>query len=163
MVEGHVVWWIQIYMVPEGIGVRREAEEAFSVSTGSGWGLLWPGVAAVAHNWPKQWGQLTWRYWMTRYSINSGFLPWWHRHIPRWRCQDSSGSNCNRTFQSLRPHFHTWIRHHRVQIWTPLSIFGTCCSNFTQCSSSPIINTRYWWKMNATLDGNQSFGAPSKY
>ena len=33
------------------------------------------------------------------YSINGFFLPWWHGHIPRWQCQDISGSNCERVVQ----------------------------------------------------------------
>ena len=33
------------------------------------------------------------------YSINGFFPPWWHRHIPRWQCQYSPGSNCERVVQ----------------------------------------------------------------
>ena len=33
------------------------------------------------------------------YSINGYFLLWWHGHIPRWQCQDSLGSSCERVVQ----------------------------------------------------------------
>ena len=55
------------------------------------------------------------------------FLSWWHEHIPRWQCQDSSGSNCERErVQGAWDIIFTWIGHHRVQTFTPLGIFGMC-------------------------------------
>ncbi len=73
------------------------------------------------------------------------FLPWWHGHIQSWQCQDSSGSNCS---GSMRYHFYTWIGHHRVQTLM-------CWRRRCAAANSPIINTRSWWKMYATLDGNK--------
>jgi len=32
----------------------------------------------------------------TGLSIQTFFHPWWHGHILRWQCRDSSGSNCER-------------------------------------------------------------------
>lgn len=104
MVEGRVAWWVQIYLVPEGIGVRR------------------------------------------------------HGHIPRWRCQDSSGSNCDTAFQSLRPHFHTWIRHHRVQIWTRLESLESAAGALRSVPTLPssiqdigekwMLDCQHWMEIN---------------
>ena len=55
------------------------------------WGCCtWSGLGSAT--WPEytEW---------PGYSINGFVLPWWHGHIPRWQCQDSSGSNCERVVQ----------------------------------------------------------------
>lgn len=159
MVERHVAWWVQVYLVPEGIGVRSiQCVDGTGLGGSSDLGLLQ--LLIIGPNKKVSWPEDT--EW-PGYSINVGFLPWWHGHIPQWPCQDLSGSNCDTAFQSLRPHFQTWIHYPRVQIWSSLRILGMCCRSFELSSDSAIINTRNWWKMNATLDGNPSFGAPSKY
>ena len=96
--EGHLVWWVQIYPVPEWWVYQRRKRgrwsdtpimpSAYCISL---WGqccdlgllqlvrssfsnILWPG-----------------------YFFNGYFLPWWP--FLRWWCQDSSGSNCERVVQ----------------------------------------------------------------
>ena len=93
------------------IRVRREADEVMHpsrlvpiVQTCGGGAMIWGcwswSGRASATLCAKEWGQLTtWIYWMTRLFHPWVFLPWWHGHIPRWQCQESSSSNCERVVQ----------------------------------------------------------------
>ena len=90
------------------------------------------------------------------YSICGFFLPWWHRHIPRWQCPYSSGSNCERVVQGawdiIFTHGSATTESRPEPRWDSLGCAG---EDFAQWSDSPIINTRSWWKMNKKLDGNK--------
>ena len=72
--------------------------------------------------------EVSWIYWMTRLFHQ-------HGHVPRWQCQDSSGSNCERAVQG------TWD-------WPPQSPDLNPTENLWNA-------TRSWWKIDATLDGNK--------
>ena len=99
-----------------------------------------------------------------RSSTNGFFLPWWHGHIPRWQCQDSSGSNCERVVQGawdiIFTHGLATTESRPLPHWESLGCAG---EGFAQWSNSPIIKTRSWRKMNATLDGNKSCDIAEAY
>ena len=134
MEEGHVVWWVQIYPVPEWWGHQGKKRGRWSdapimpsVYCTSLWGQCYDlGLLQLLRSrfsnimCPKN--EVSWLPEYTEwpgYSINgsyskmtmSGFMG-----LRLWK----SGSG------SMRHHFHTWIGHHRVQTLTPLRIFGMC-------------------------------------
>ena len=51
--------------------------------------------------------------------------------------------------------FHQWF--------FSLTSLGCSGEGFVQWSDSPVIKTRSWWKMNATLDGNKSCDIAEAY
>ncbi len=114
MEEGHVVWWVQIYPVPEWWAHQGKKRDGWidapimpSAYRTSLWGQCYDlGLLQLVRSrfsnvmCPKN--EVSWLPEYTEwpgYSINGFFLPWWHGHIPRWQCQDSSGSNCERVVQ----------------------------------------------------------------
>ena len=92
------------------------------------------------------------------------FLPWWHGHIPRWQCQDSSGSNCERLVQGawdiIFIHGLATTESRPEPHWESLGCSG---EGWVQRSDSTIINARSVWKINATLDGNKSCNVAEAY
>ena len=69
------------------------------------------------------------------------FLPWWHGHIPRWQCQDSLGSDCERLVQGAWDIVFTHGLATRVpteNLWDVLE------KAFAQLSDFPIIIIRSW-------------------
>ncbi len=87
---------------------------------------------------PKEWGQLTWIYWMTR-LLHISLMA---RTYSKMKCQDSSGSNCKRVVQGAWTSFHTWTDHHRVQsqTLTPRN-FGMCWSRL--CAAVRLYHHQY--------------------
>ena len=56
---------------------------------------------------------------------------------------------------SMRSHFHTWIDHHKSPDLTPIKVLGMCWKRLKEWFASPVISTKSWPKMNATLDRNK--------
>ena len=141
MVDGPVVWWVQIYPVPEWWvhpGKKRgrwsDAPIMPSVYCASLWGqcydLGWLQLVRSSFSnimCPKN--EVSWLPEYTEwpgYCIHGFFLPWWDGHIPRWQCQDSSGSNCERVVQGAWDIIFTHGLATTVQTLTPLRIFEMC-------------------------------------
>ena len=141
MEEGQVTWWVQIYPAPEWwvfLGKKRgrwnDAPIMPSAYCTSLWGQCYDlGLLQLVRSkfsnimCPKN--EVSWlpEYieW-PRSSTNGFFLPWWHGHIPRWQCQGSSDSNCERMVQGaldIISHID-WLP--QSPVLTPLRIFGVC-------------------------------------
>ena len=92
--------------------------------------------------------------WLPEYTQWPGFFSpcGWYWYILRWHCHNSSGSNGTRFVHGARD---TWIGHRRVQDLNPTENLWDVLETTAQRPDSPIINTRAWWKINATLDGNK--------
>lgn len=128
------------------------------------WTVLWPVVAAVGQvqvqqqNVLKGWGQLTsWISWMVippMYFFSSRVT----RHIPKWQCQDSSGSRCERVV---------------LEAWgisfTPggapteprpsdcaESLRGVLQKAVHRGQTLLTTNARSWWENVSTMDENKS-------
>ena len=96
--------------------------------------------------WPKN--EVSWLHEYTEWprSSTNGFpLSWWHGHIPRWQCQDSSGSDCERVVQGtwdiIFTHGLTTTESRPLPHWESL---GCAEEGFAQWSDSPI-NTRSYF------------------
>ena len=86
------------------------------------------------------------------FSINRLFFPWWHGHIPRWQCQDSSGSDCERVVQGVWDIIFT---HELAN-----TIFWMFWRRLYAAADSPMINARSWRKMYVTLNRNKCCDTP---
>ncbi len=142
MEEGHVVWWVQIYPVPEWWahqGKKRgrwsDAPIMLSAYCTSLWGQCYDLglLQLVKHRFsnimcPKN--EVSWLPEYTEwpgYLINGFFLPLMARAYSKMTMQGFIGLKLWKSGSgSMRHHFHAWIGHHRVQTLTPLRIFGMC-------------------------------------
>lgn len=84
-------------------------------------------------------------------SMDFFLLPWCLKHIPRWQCWVSSGSCCESVSGSMNTSF---LHMDQPPEWrpSPHPDSGMCWSLFT----------RWWWKMNATRDRNESWDVGQK-
>ena len=158
MKEGHVVLWVQIYPVPEWRahqGKKRgswiDAPIMPSAYCTSMWGQcndlgFLQLVRSSFSNIMCLKDEVSWLPEYTKWpgqSISVFFLPWWHRHIPRWQCQDSLGSNCEREVQRawdrIFTHGLATTESRPEPHWESLECAG---EGFAQWSDSSIINTR---------------------
>ena len=156
MEEGHGVWWVQIYPVPEWWahqGKKRggwsDAPIMPSVCCTSLWGqgydlgllqLVWSRFSNMMY--PKN--EVSWLPEYTEWpgvSINGFVLSWWYRHIP-----------------SSFHHFHTWIGHHGVLTLTP-NLWDVLEKALR---SGPTLPSSIQ-DLNATLDGNKSCDTAESY
>ena len=152
-----VMWFdesrFNLYQSDWCIRIRGEADEVKPTSyLTSLWGqcydLGWIQLVRSPHY------LLYWRTWFFHQWIF--FLPWWHGRIPGWQCHSSLVSNCEGVVQGAWDIiFHTWIGRHRVQILTPLRIFGMGCRRRRGLTLSPSIQDLGENVINATLDWNK--------
>ena len=155
MEEGHVVWWVHIYPVPEWWahqakkrGGWSDAPIMRSAYRTSLWGQRYDlGLLQLVRSrfrnvicpknevsWLPEYFE--WPGYSTRGILLSSLMtrayskitmPWFIM-LNLWKIGSGNAKH----------HFHTWIGHHRVQTQTPVRIFGMC-----------------WRRLNATLDGNK--------
>ena len=142
MEEGHVVWWVQIYPVPEWWahqGKKRgrwsDAPIMPSAYCTSLWGqcydLGWLQLVRSSFSnimCPKN--EVSWLPEYTEwpgYSINGFFSSLMARAYSKMTMPGFIGLKLWKSGSgSMRHHFHTWMGHHRVQTLTSLRIFWMC-------------------------------------
>ena len=98
--KGHVVWWVQIYPVPEWWahqGQKRgwwsDAPIMPNAQRTSQWGQCYNlGWLQLVRSWFSDENEVSW---LPGYIEGPGFF----KEIPRWQCHNSLGSNCERLFQ----------------------------------------------------------------